>query len=64
MTFGNSFAAKLDMTLRTNKRRVLFLLIELKIQSTAVVCGGSDMTTFGAATGSHGDLTRLPIDGI
>ena len=64
MTFGNTFFAKSNVALRTNKRRILFLLIDFEIQSSAVICRGRDVTSIGATTRSDRYLHRFRLDRI
>jgi len=46
MILGNGLPAKSDVALATNKRRIFFLLIQLKVQSSAIVTGRRDVTSF------------------
>lgn len=64
MTLGSTFLAKRDMALRTNKRRILFLLIDLEIQSAAVICRSRDVTAIGATTRPDWNLHCFRIERI
>lgn len=64
MIFRNTFLAKGGMALGTNKRRILLLLIDLEIQSPAVIGGGRDVTSVWPAARTHGDLQGLRIQGV
>ena len=64
MIFRNTFLAKRDVALRTNESRIFFLLIQLEIQSTAVICRRRDMASIRSAARSHRDLQRLRVKRI
>ena len=64
MTLGNPFFAKGDVALRTSKRRIFLLLIDLEIQSSTVVGGGSGVTSVRAAARTHRNLECFQIQRI
>ena len=64
MIFGYTFPAKDDMTLGANGIWILFLLIDLEIQSAAVICRSRDVTSVGATTRPDRNLHSFRIERI
>jgi len=49
MILGNWLPTKSDVALATNKRWIFFLLVQLKVQSSAIITGRRDVTSFRTA---------------
>src|ERR1700681_4316061 len=60
--FRSSFLPKRNVTLRTDERRVFLSLVNLVIQSAAVICRCGDVTSVRAAARSHRNLQRLCVE--
>ena len=61
MIFRNTPLAKGDVTLRANEGRIFFLLVDLKIQSAAIIRRRRNMASIGSAARSHRDLQSLRL---
>ena len=64
MIFGNASLAKRHVALGTNKRGIFLLLIDLKIQSAAVIGCGSDVTSVRSAARTYRDLQSFRVQGV
>ena len=64
MIFGNTFLAKGDVALGTNKTGIFLPLIDLVVQRPTIIGSGRDVTSVRPATRTRRDLQSFRVQGV